>query len=316
MPTGPDLNAIRAAAARIAPYIHRTPLMTSASLDAVAGAQLFFKCENLQKAGAFKMRGAANAVFSLSDAEAQRGVVTHSSGNHAAALARAAQLRGIRAYVVMPKNAPAAKCAAVIGYGGEITVCEPTLPARESAARAIIERTGAVMLHPYNDERIIAGQATAALELLEQQPDLDFILAPVSGGGLLSGTAIAAKSLRPQIRVIGCEPAGADDAYRSMKAGAIQPLEHAETIADGLRAVLCELTFAIIRERVDEISLVSEEEIVGAMRQLWERMKLIVEPSGAVAAAPALNRRIGAEEKKVGIILSGGNVDLSALPFK
>ncbi len=279
MPTGPDLNAIRAAAARIAPYIHRTPLMTSASLDAVAGAQLFFKCENLQKAGAFKMRGAANAVFSLSDAEAQRGVVTHSSGNHAAALARAAQLRGIRAYVVMPKNAPAAKCAAVIGYGGEITFCEPTLPARELAARAIIERTGAVMLHPYNDERIIAGQATAALELLEQQPDLDFILAPVSGGGLLSGTAIAAKSLRPQIRVIGCEPAGADDAYRSMKAGSIQPLEQANTIADGLRAVLCELTFAIIRERVDEISLVTEEEIVAAMRQLWERMKLVVFPA-------------------------------------
>lgn len=315
MPAELDIATIRAAAARIAPHIHRTPVMTSRSLDAMAGAQLFFKCENLQKAGAFKMRGASNAVFSLSDAEAARGVVTHSSGNHAAALSRAAKLRGIHAYVVMPKNAPAAKCAAVIGYGGEITFCEPTLAAREAAAREIVERTGAAMLHPYNDERIIAGQATAALELLEQQPDLDFICAPVSGGGLLAGTAIAAKSMRPQIRVMGCEPSGADDAYRSMQAGSIQPLEKAETIADGLRAVLCELTFGIIRQRVDEISLVGEEEIVAAMRQLWERMKLVVEPSGAVAAAPALNRKIGAEGKKVGIILSGGNVDLSALPF-
>jgi len=318
MSTGPSIEAIRAAAERIAPHIHRTPVLTCASLDEMAGAGLFFKCENLQKTGSFKIRGATNAVFSLGDAEAARGVVTHSSGNHAAALALAARRRGIAAWIVMPRNAPATKCRAVERYGGKITFCEPNLAARETAAREILERTGAVMIHPYDDDRIIAGQATAALELLEEVPELDFVLAPVSGGGLLSGTAIATKSLRPEARVIGCEPAGADDAFRSLAEGHIVPMPNPQTIADGLRASLAERTFAILRERVDAIHTVSEEEIVAAMRLVWERMKIIIEPSSAVAVAPATLRRLGAEgrpPRRVGIILSGGNVDLGSLPF-
>ena len=310
-----SLDTIRAAHQRIAPHIHRTPVMTSRSLNAQAGARLFFKCENLQKTGSFKIRGAANAIFSLSDEEARRGVVTHSSGNHAAALSYAARLRGIPAWIVMPKNAPAAKCRAVESYGGQITFCEPTLAAREATALEIIQRTGAVLLHPYNDERIIAGQATAAMELLQEVPDLDFVLAPVSGGGLLSGTALASKLMRQNVRVVGCEPRGADDAYRSMQSGQIEPMEHPETMADGLRATLCEMTFAIIRSNVDQIALVTESEIVDTMRNIWERMKIIAEPSACVAAAPALNRQIGAEGRHVGIILSGGNVDLAKLPF-
>lgn len=309
------LEAIRAAHVRIAPHIHRTPVMTSRALNAVAGARLFFKCENLQKTGSFKIRGASNAIFSLSEEEARRGVVTHSSGNHAAALAYAARLRGIPAWIVMPKNAPAAKCRAVEGYGGQITFCEPTLAARDAAAREILQRTGAVLIHPYNDERIIAGQATAAMELLQEVPDIDVILAPVSGGGLLSGTALCSKLMRPSIRVVGCEPRNADDAYRSMAAGAIQPMDQPDTMADGLRATLCDLTFGIIRERVDQIALVTEAEIVEAMRAVWERMKLIAEPSAAVGVAPALNKQIDAEGRHVGIILSGGNVDLGKLPF-
>jgi threonine dehydratase len=315
MSTGPSLEAIRAAAERIAPHIHRTPVLTCASLDEMAGAQLFFKCENLQKTGSFKIRGATNAVFSLSDKEAARGVVTHSSGNHAAALALAARRRGIAAWIVMPRNAPAIKCRAVERYGGKITFCEPTLAARETAAREILERTGAVMIHPYDDDRIIAGQGTAALELLEEVPELDYVLAPVSGGGLLGGTAIAAKSLRPEARVIGCEPAGADDAFRSLAEGRLVPMANPQTIADGLRASLAERTFAILRERVDAIHTVSEEEIVAAMRLVWERMKIIIEPSSAVAVAPATLRRLGAEGRRVGVILSGGNVDLCSLPF-
>ncbi|MBI1738051.1 MAG: pyridoxal-phosphate dependent enzyme, partial [Acidobacteria bacterium] len=278
-PDLPDLETIREARCRIAPHIHRTPVLTCASLDEMAGARLYFKCENFQKCGAFKIRGAANAIALLSEEEARRGVVTHSSGNHAAALSLAARARGATAWIVMPSNAPAIKKTAVQAYGGRITECAPTMAAREAAAREIIERTGAVMVHPYNDARIIAGQGTAALEFLEQVPDLDFILAPVSGGGLLSGTAIAAKSLRPQIRVIGCEPKNADDACRSLASGRIEPMEHPDTIADGLRASLCKLTFAVIRERVDEVALASEEEIVEAMRHVWERMKIIIEPS-------------------------------------
>lgn len=312
---GPTLEQIRAARQRIEPFIHHTPVMTCRSLDQMAGATLFFKCENLQRSGSFKIRGATNAVALLSPEEASRGVVTHSSGNHAAALSLAARLRGSAAWIVMPSNAPMIKRRAVEAYGGQVTFCEPNLPAREKAAREIIERTGAVMIHPYDDDRIIAGQATAALELLEAVPELDVILAPVSGGGLLSGTAIAAKSLHPTIRVIGCEPLNADDAYRSLAAGSIQPMEHPDTVADGLRASLSERTFAILRAYVDEISLVSEEEIVAAMRHVWERMKIIIEPSSAVAVAPVLNRRIRAEGKRVGIILSGGNVDLGRLPF-
>jgi len=311
----PDIEAIRAAHRRISPRIHRTPVLTSGSLDEIAGARLFFKCENLQKTGSFKIRGATNAVFSLSDEEARRGVVAPSSGNHAAALSLAARWRGIPAFIVMPSNAPAAKKRAVEGYGGRITECEPTLASREATADAVMKDTGAHLVHPYNDVRVIAGQGTAALELLEEVPDLDLICTPVSGGGLLSGTAIAAKSMRPQIRVAAGEPRNADDAYRSLAAGHIEPASPNETIADGLRAVLSPLTFSILRERVDEIHPLAEEEIVSAMLLLWERLKVVVEPSGAVAAAPALFKKLSAEGKKVGIILSGGNLDLTKLPF-
>ncbi|MFZ3215107.1 MAG: pyridoxal-phosphate dependent enzyme [Candidatus Acidiferrales bacterium] len=311
----PDLEAIRAAHRRIAPHIHRTPVMTCASLDRIAGAQLFFKCENLQKTGSFKIRGASNAVFSLTDEQARNGVAAPSSGNHAAALSQAARWRGIPAYIVMPRNSSPAKVRAVEAYGGQITECEPNVASREAVTAEVLERTGAHLVHPYNDARVIAGQGTAALELLEEIPDLDVVIAPASGGGLLSGTAIAAKSLRPAIRVIGGEPRNADDAYRSLASGKIEPPAAGETMADGLRAVLCPLTFSILRERVDEVSLVTEEEIVQAMLLLWERSKLVVEPSGAVAAAPALFGKIGAAGKKIGIILSGGNLDLRNLPF-
>jgi threonine dehydratase len=309
------LETIRAAHVRVAPHIHRTPVLSSRSLNALAGARLFFKCENLQKTGSFKIRGAANAVFSLNDEEARRGVITHSSGNHAAALSYAARLRGIPAWIVMPQNAPAAKCRAVEAYGGQITFCEPSLPAREAAAQEVMQRTGAILIHPYNDERIIAGQATAAMELLQEVPDLDVVLAPVSGGGLLCGTALSARLMRQNVRVIGCEPRNADDAYRSLAAGSLQPMDHPDTLADGLRASLCELTFSIIRELVDQIVLVAESEIVDAMRLVWERMKVIAEPSSAVAVAPALHKQIDAQGRHVGIILSGGNVDLARLPF-
>ena len=315
-PEIPNLETIREALRRIFPQIHRTPVLTCASLDEMAGARLYFKCENFQKCGAFKIRGATNAMALLSDEEARRGVVTHSSGNHAAALSLAARARGATAWIVMPANAPEVKKAAVHAYGGRITECAPTVAAREAAAREIIERTGAVMIHPYNDAHIIAGQGTAALEFLQEMPDLDFILAPGSGGGLLSGTAIAAKGLRPPIRVIGCEPKNADDAFRSKASGRIEPMEHPDTIADGLRASLCERTFAVIRERVDEVALVSEAEIVEAMRRVWERMKIVIEPSAALAAAVAVFRKVEWQGKKVGVILSGGNVDLEKLPFQ
>jgi threonine dehydratase len=315
MDVGPGIEEIRAARRRTEGLLHRTPVMTSRSLDEQAGATLFFKCENLQRTGSFKFRGATNALAALGEEQAARGVVTHSSGNHAAALALAARQRGARAWIVMPSNAPMIKRRAVEAYGGVITLCEPNLKAREEAAQAIIERTGAVLVHPYDHDFIIAGQGTAALEFLEQAPDLDVILAPVSGGGLLGGTAIAAKETRSGIRVVGCEPKNADDAYRSLRAGRIVPCEHPDTIADGLRASLAERTFSLLRRYVDEISVVTEEEIVAAMREVWERMKIIIEPSSAVAVAPALLRRIGAEGKRVGIILSGGNVDLARLPF-
>jgi threonine dehydratase len=315
MHTGPDFNDIRAASERIAAQIHRTPVLTSELLDQIAGARLFFKCENFQKTGSFKIRGATNAVLSLPEESAHLGVVTHSSGNHAAALARAAQLRGIPAWIVMPSNAPAVKRAAVEAYGGTITFCEPTLAARESTAQGLLQKTGAQMIHPYDNRNVIAGQGTAALELLSEVADLDFILAPVSGGGLLSGTAIAAKAMNPKIRVIGCEPKNADDAFRSIASGKLEPAAKSETIADGLRATLCPLTFSILRECVDQVVTVTEDEISSTMRTIWERMKIVIEPSAAVAAAPALLRRLGANGARVGIILSGGNVDLSQLPF-
>jgi threonine dehydratase len=311
----PSIHSVRAAHQRISSRIRRTPILTSRTLDERAEARLYFKCENFQRTGSFKFRGASNALASLSEQELRRGVVTHSSGNHAAALALAAREFGAQAWIVMPSNAPETKKRAVASYGGKITECQPTLAAREDACNRVIEATGAVLIHPYNDARIIAGQGTAALEFLEEVPELDLILAPVSGGGLLCGTAISGKNIRPGIRVVGCEPANADDAHRSLESGRLQPMEHPDTIADGLRASLCPLTFGIIRKYVDEISLVSEQEIVEAMRDIWERMKIIIEPSSAVAAAPAILRRIGAAGRNVGVILSGGNVDLTRLPF-
>jgi threonine dehydratase len=315
-PVNLTLEVIRAAHRLISPRTHRTPVITCASVDQIAGANLFFKCENLQKTGSFKIRGATNAVFSLTDEQAKFGVAAPSSGNHAAALSQAARWRGIPAYIVMPRNSSLAKKSAVEAYGGQITECEPNMASREAVAAEVLQRTGAHLVHPYNDERVIAGQGTAALELLEEIPDLDAVISPVSGGGLLSGTAIATKSLRPAIRVIGGEPRNADDVYRSLASGKIEPAAATETMADGLRATLCPLTFSILRERVDEVSLVTEEEIVQAMLLLWERAKLVVEPSGAVAAAPALFRKIGMTGKKIGIILSGGNLDVRNLPFK
>jgi threonine dehydratase len=312
----PTLTDIRQAAERIRPYIHRTPILTCASLDVKVGAQVFLKCENLQKVGAFKFRGACNAVFSLTDEEAAHGVATHSSGNHAQALALAAGLRGIPAYIVMPENAPAVKKAAVAGYGGQITFCEPTLRARESTAEEIVERTGATVVHPYNNYQVIAGQGTATLELLEKIPDLEVVIAPVGGGGLLSGTAIAAKGVAPDIRVIGAEPEMADDAYRSLQAGHILPSETPRTIADGLLTSLGTLTFPIIQQYVEQIVTVSEAGIIKAMRFIWERAKIVIEPSAAVPVALLWERKIDLRGLRVGVILSGGNVDLEQLPWQ
>ena len=311
----PDLGDIRRAHQRISSAIHRTPVLTSTAINRMVGARLFFKCENFQKVGAFKFRGACNAVFSLTDKEASRGVVTHSSGNHAAALALAARTRGIPARIVMPSNAPPVKIAAVKGYGGIITFCEPTLTARETTAKEVIDKTGGLFIHPYNDYRIIAGQGTAALELMEEVNDLDFILAPVGGGGLLSGTAIAAKSLKPGIKVIGCEPKNADDAFRSFKSGKFVESDNPNTIADGLLTSLSERTFQIIQNNVDDIFTASEENIIKAMRLIWERMKIIVEPSSAVALAIILENKECFRNKKIVIIISGGNVELSSLSF-
>lgn len=312
----PTITDILQAAARIRPYAHRTPVMTCQSLDARVGAQVFMKCENLQKVGAFKFRGACNAVFSLSPDEAARGVATHSSGNHAQALALAAAMRGIPAYIVMPRNAPAVKQAAVAGYGGIITLCEPTLAARESTLADVVAATGAEVVHPYNDARVIAGQGTAALELLADVPDLDVVMAPVGGGGLLSGTAIAAKSVAPQIRVLAAEPAGADDAFRSLAAGHIIPSVQPQTIADGLLTSLGDLTFPIIRAHVAQIVTVSEAAIVETMKFVWERAKLVVEPSGVVPVAALWEGKVDLRGLRVGVILSGGNVDLEHLPWQ
>jgi len=310
------LAAIRDAHERIRDRIHRTPVLTSTTLDGQSGGKLFFKCENLQKGGAFKARGATNAVFSLTDAEAARGVATHSSGNHAAALSRAAKLRGIPAYIVMPNNAPKAKRAAVERLGGKIVFCEPNIPAREAAAAKVIAETGATLIHPFDNLRVMAGQGTATLELLEQAPDLDIIVAPVGGGGLISGTAVAATSLKPGIRVIGAEPAGADDASRSFKAGKFIPITQANTIADGLRSSTSDRTFAEIRSHVSDIVTVTEESIVAAMRAVWEVLKIVIEPSGAVPYAAIVENKIDVRGKRVGIILTGGNLDLDRLPWQ
>lgn len=311
-----DLAAIRAAHARIRPFVKRTPVLTNEALDAARDARLSFKCENLQAAGAFKSRGACNAVFSLTAAEAARGVVTHSSGNHAAALARAARLRGITAEIVMPRGSPQSKVNNVASFGGRITFCEPGLTAREAACAEIASRTGAVLVHPFDDLRVAAGQGTAAVELLEDVPGLDFVLCPVGGGGLLSGTAVAAKSLKPEIRVIGVEPALADDVAQSFRANRRISIPTPATIADGLRTNCPgERNFPIIRRYVDDIVTVTEEEIIAAMRELWEQLHLVVEPSAAVPYAAILGKKFHFAGKNLGLILTGGNVDLDALPW-
>jgi threonine dehydratase len=316
-----EWEAIVTAHERIRPRIHRTPVLTSSSLNSMTGAELFFKCENLQKTGSFKIRGASNAILSLTKDEAARGVITQSSGNHAAAVACAAAWRQIQVWIVMPKNALEVKRRAVESYGGKITYCEPTVSARAEAAAKLQEETRAVLIHPYDDDRIIAGQATSAKELLEDVPDLDAVLAPVSGGGLLSGTCLGAKGLHPQVRVFGCEPERADDACRSLKTGVLQKQESSDTIADGLRASLAPRTFAILQRHVDDILLVSEDEIRGTMKLVCERMKIVIEPSSAVALAPllrpdgwrALNlpARDSGARARIGVILSGGNVELN-----
>ena len=311
-----NIGAIHEAMHRIRCHVHFTPVLTSQTFNRMCDGQFYFKCENFQKAGAFKARGACNAVLSLSEAEAKRGVITHSSGNHAGALALAAKKRGIPAYIVMPANAPKVKRAAVEEYGGDIRFCEPNLAARESLTHRLMEDTGATLIHPYNDHRIMAGQATAALEFLEQVPDLDVVLTPVGGGGLLSGTAVAVAAISAKTRVIGAEPEGADDAFRSLQAGRIIPMENPHTVADGLLTSLGELTFAVISRYVHDILTVSDDAIVAAMRRVWERMKIVIEPSAAVPVAALFEKMPDLSGKRVGVILSGGNVDLDALPWK
>jgi threonine dehydratase len=310
-----DLASIRAAHDRIRPHIHRTPVLTSARLDAASGASLFFKCENFQKVGAFKARGATNAVFALDDETARRGVATHSSGNHAAALSRAAKLRGIAAHIVMPSNSPKVKVRAVEGYGGRIVFCEPNQRAREEACARVIAETGATLIHPFENEEVMAGQGTIAIEFLEEVPDLDLLLCPVGGGGVLCGTAVAAKSLRPEIRVIAVEPAGADDAAQSFRQHRLIYQEQKNTIADGLRTNLGAPNFELIQRYVDDIVTVSDEAIVAAMRGIWETMKIVVEPSGAVPYAAVVEGRVDLRGRRVGLVLTGGNVDLDALPW-
>jgi threonine dehydratase len=315
MSDGLTWTLIEQARERIAGKVNLTPVMSSSTLDGLTGTRLSFKCENFQKGGAFKARGANNAVFALPETEARRGVATHSSGNHGAAVARAAALRGLRAYVVMPDNTAHAKRAAVSRYGAEITWCAPTLAARESTVQKVIAATGATFIHPYDDLLVMAGQATAAVEFLAAVPTIDMLLAPVGGGGLLSGTAVAAKTIKPEIRVIGVEPAGADDAARSLRAGRIVPIEHPNTIADGLRATVGERPFAEIRRLVDEVITVSDAAIVRAMRQMWEVLKIVVEPSAAVPYAALLEAPAALRARRIGIIVSGGNLDLDHLPW-
>src|SRR5438128_11528618 len=330
-----DFAAIRAAHRRIRPHIHRTPVLTSSRLNDASGACLFFKCENFQKGGAFKARGATNAVFSLDDTAARHGVATHSSGNHGAAVARAAKLRNIPAHIIMPSNSAKVKIRAVEGYGAHVIFCESTEEARETTCAEVVKKTGATLIHSFENENVIAGQGTAAVELLEDVPDLDVVMCPVGGGGLLSGTAIAAKAMRPKIKVIAVEPANADDASQSFRAGRWLVTEKKFTIADGLRTNISQPNFEIVQRYVDDIVTVSEEGIVSAMRTIWETMKIVIEPSAAVPYAPIMeNQRsqgYGSESKidppshgygvagivgkRVGIILTGGNVDLDALPW-
>ncbi len=313
MPTFAD---IRAAHERIKPYIHRTPVLSSHTLNKIAGAEIFFKCENFQKVGAFKARGACNAVLSMDEAAARHGVVTHSSGNHGAALAWAARLRGISATVVVPENAPEPKKRAIAGYGAEIVFCAPNTAAREAAVEKLLTERGNTLIHPFDNENVIAGQGTAALEFLEERPDLDIVISPLGGGGLLSGTSIAAKGLKPTVQVYGGEPEGADDGFRSFTSGERVREMTPSTICDGLRTVLSERTFNIIRANVAGIGLASDEKVIEAMRLIWERLKIVVEPSACPPLAAILEGNIPARGKKVGIILSGGNLDLDKLPWQ
>jgi len=312
----PTFADIKKAHDIVTKHAHRTPVLSSKSMNEIVGGELYFKCENFQKVGAFKFRGACNAVFSLSEEEAQKGVATHSSGNHAAALALAARMRGIDAHIVMPENSPEIKKKAVAGYGAKITYCKPTLQARESMLAKVIDETGATEIHPYNNFFVIAGQGTAAKELIEDKGDFDVIMTPVGGGGLLSGTAISTKQLLPGCKVIAAEPAGADDAFRSFHSKKWVPSENPSTIADGLLTSLGERNFEIFLDKVDDVVTVTEESIVAAMRMIWERMKIIIEPSSAVPLAAILEGKVDVQNKKVGIILSGGNLDLGKLPFK
>jgi threonine dehydratase len=311
----PDKQVILRVREIIRPYAHRTPVLTCSTLNRMLGASLHFKCENFQKGGAFKFRGATHAVMTLDEVSAQKGVATHSSGNHAQALALAASMRGVKAHIVMPESAPRIKVNAVEDYGGEITFCMPTLEAREATLKGVVERTGAVEIHPYNDYRIIAGQATAAAELIETHNDLDYIIAPVGGGGLLSGTILSGRYFSPQTKVIGAEPLMANDAWKSFQAKSFVPSENPQTIADGLRTSLGSLTLPIILDGAYDILTAGEETIIQAMYLLWERMKIVVEPSGALPLAVLLEHGAAFEGKKIGLILSGGNTDLNNLPW-
>ena len=311
----PSYADVEEAHERIAPHIHRTPVMTSAYLDGLAGAGLFFKCENFQKAGAFKTRGACNAVFGLSERKAKTGVATHSSGNHAQALGYAAGRRGIPCHVVMPRNSVRAKKEAVIGYGGKVTECEPSVASREAALARVREETGADFVHPYDDPRVIAGQATCSRELIEQAEDLDAVIAPIGGGGMVSGTCLTLSSVAPRVEVYAAEPEQADDAARSLRAGRIVADDNPETVADGLRTPLKALTWHFVSSHVADILTVSEREIVDATKLVWERMKIVIEPSSAVAVAAVLKNGHVFAGKRVGVILTGGNVDLDNLPW-
>jgi threonine dehydratase len=312
-----NLHAVREAAGRIAPWAHRTPVATCGTLDRLSGRSLFFKCENLQKAGAFKFRGACNAVFKLSDEAAARGAVTHSSGNHAQALALAARLRGIPAHIVMPRTSSLVKRRAVEEYGGNITVCEPNQAAREATAQRVLAETGGTLIHPYNHPDIIAGQGTTALELFEQINNLDAVIAPVGGGGLIAGICVTLRELAPAVRIFAAEPRGADDAARSKAAGALIPQTGPNTIADGLLTSLGDLTWPFVRDNVERVITVAEDEIVRAMRLAWERGKLLIEPSSAVAIAAVLSDEFRSLHglRRVGVVLSGGNADLDKLPW-
>ena len=312
----PTFEQVQKAYLKIRDKVHRTPVIKSQKVNERAGGELFFKCENFQKVGAFKFRGASHTVGELPEEKAQNGVATHSSGNHAQAVALAAKQRGIPAHIVMPENAPKVKVNAVRDYGANITFCKSTQQARETTLKSVVEETGATFIHPYDNPEIIMGQGSAAIELLEDKPELDIILAPVGGGGLISGTAIAASGFSPKTKVIGTEPEVANDAYLSFKTGKLHPVQSTDTVADGLRTSLSELTFSCIQEHVDDIVTVTEQEIIDAMRFIWERMKIIIEPSCAVPVAAVFNGKVDIQNKRAGIIISGGNMDLDSLPWQ